>query len=289
MASLIVAETTCDGKKKMYEHMAETRPMYVLELPQKEDDPHAFAHWVAELRRFLAELETCFDVEITDDRLRDAIRLMNRERDLRRRLAELMRRDPPPFPGRRLLDLKSSISGINEDFAQYQKVLDQLSGDKGDPALAGRPRVLLTGVPTVHGAEKVVDLIEDRGGVIVCMENCTGLKPILDDVDPDAEDPLLALAEKYFHLPCTVMTPNRRRHDLLRRLVADYRPDCVVELIWQACLTYDVESSRTRRLVEEEFHLPYLRIETDYSPSDTERLGTRIEALFEFTRSRAEK
>ena len=35
MADLVVAETTCDGKKKMYELMAETRPMYVLELPQK--------------------------------------------------------------------------------------------------------------------------------------------------------------------------------------------------------------------------------------------------------------
>ncbi len=35
MADLVVGETTCDGKKKMYELMAESRPMYVLELPHK--------------------------------------------------------------------------------------------------------------------------------------------------------------------------------------------------------------------------------------------------------------
>ena len=81
------------------------------------------------------------------------------------------------------------------------------------PKLAGRLRVLLTGVPMVHGAERVLEIIEDGGGVVVAMENCTGLKPILEDVDAAAADPLRALAEKYFHLPCSVMTPNDRRLD----------------------------------------------------------------------------
>ena len=39
MADLVVGETTCDGKKKMYELMAESRPMYVLELPHKVGRP----------------------------------------------------------------------------------------------------------------------------------------------------------------------------------------------------------------------------------------------------------
>ena len=146
--------------------------------------------------------------------------------------------------------------------------------------------MLLTGVPTVTGAERVLEIIEQSGGRLVAMENCTGLKPILEDVDAAASDPLRALAEKYFHLPCSVMTPNHRRLETLRRLIADYRPDCVIELIWQACLTYDVESHRVRRLAEEEAGLPYLRIETDYSPSDSARIAVRVEALFETVRGR---
>jgi benzoyl-CoA reductase/2-hydroxyglutaryl-CoA dehydratase subunit BcrC/BadD/HgdB len=117
------------------------------------------------------------------------------------------------------------------------------------------------------------------------MENCTGLKPILDDVDATAADPLRALAEKYYHLPCSVMTPNDRRSEYLRLLARQYRPQCVVELIWQACLTYDVESYRTRKLAEQELHLPYLKIETDYSPSDSARIQVRLEALFETVRN----
>ncbi|HHH75668.1 MAG TPA: 2-hydroxyacyl-CoA dehydratase, partial [Phycisphaerae bacterium] len=80
MSDLLVAETTCDGKKKMYEILAETREMYVLELPQKQDDEDAIFHWRRELVKMKEHLEERFDVEITDDRLRDAIKLMNRER-----------------------------------------------------------------------------------------------------------------------------------------------------------------------------------------------------------------
>ncbi len=60
MADLVVAETTCDGKKKMYERMAESRPMVVLELPQKADDADALAHWVRELEKLRAALEERF-------------------------------------------------------------------------------------------------------------------------------------------------------------------------------------------------------------------------------------
>jgi len=288
MADLIVAETTCDGKKKMYEAMAESRPMCVLELPQKPDDPDAFQHWVAELRKLKAELERRFHRSITDARLRQAIAVMNRERALRRDLAALMQADAPPLTGLQLLRLKSTISAIPEDLEQYRRALALLRARPPAPPAARRVRVLMTGVPVVHGAEQVVEIIERHGGLIVAMENCTGLKPILTDVEDARGDPLVALAEKYFHLPCSVMTPNDRRLDTLRQLARDYRAECLIELVWQACLTYDVEAYRVRRLAKEELGLPYLRIETDYSPSDSARIVVRVEALFEALRNRSE-
>jgi len=287
MADLIVAETTCDGKKKMYELMGRTRPMYVLELPQKPREDDALEHWLAELAKFRAELERRFGVEISDDRLREAIALMNRERALRRELAAVMKADRPPLTGRQLLDLRSSISCIPADLEQYQKAIDMFSGATGERELADRVRVLMTGVPMAHGAQRVLEIVEDHGGLVVCLESCTGVKPILEDVDADAGDPLRAVAEKYFHLPCSVMTPNEGRLESLRQLADQYRPQCVIELIWQACLTYDVESHLVRRFVESELGLPYLRIETDYSPSDSARIAVRVEALFETVLARS--
>jgi benzoyl-CoA reductase/2-hydroxyglutaryl-CoA dehydratase subunit BcrC/BadD/HgdB len=252
-------------------------------------------HWHRELCKFRDFLQERFHTTITEAGLREAIGLMNRERRLRRNLAATMQRDCPPLTGRQLIELKSSISGIAADLEQYQRALNEMAAtnrpcrsecsEQARVARSERVRVLLTGVPLAHGAERVLDIVEQCGGLVVCQENCTGLKPILEDVDPEAPDPMQALAEKYFRLPCSVMTPNDRRLENLRTLAAEYRPECVVELVWQACLTYDVESQRVRQLAEGELGVRYLRIETDYGPSDSARISVRVEALLETVRA----
>ena len=287
MADLIVAETTCDGKKKMYELMGLTRPTYIMELPQKPTDSDAMTHWVSELRKLKDKLQELFGIEVTDAKIRQAIKTMNRERALRRELAALMKSESPPLTGRQLLDFKSIISGIDADFEQYEKAIELLKDQKPCSSTNSAVRVLLTGVPIVHGAERVLDIIESHGGLVVCMDNCTGLKPILEDVDETADDPILALAEKYLHLPCSVMTTNERRLEVLGKLADEYHPQCIIDLIWQACLTYDVESYLVKELAEKELGIPYLRIETDYSPSDSARIALRVEALFETVRQQA--
>ncbi len=80
MADLVVGETTCDGKKKMYELMAESRPMYVLELPHKSADAEALEYWVRELAEFRASSSSVLPAEITRRQFREAIRLLNSER-----------------------------------------------------------------------------------------------------------------------------------------------------------------------------------------------------------------
>ena len=132
MAELIVAETTCDGKKKMYELMDQNRPMHILELPQKPQDDDAMTHWISQLRIFKAKLEEVFNVEVTDEKLRQAIRTMNRERKLRRELALLMKSQSPALTGRQLLDFKSIISGIDADFDQYEKAIELYKNQKAE-------------------------------------------------------------------------------------------------------------------------------------------------------------
>jgi benzoyl-CoA reductase/2-hydroxyglutaryl-CoA dehydratase subunit BcrC/BadD/HgdB len=81
------------------------------------------------------------------------------------------------------------------------------------------------------------------------------------------------------------MTPNAGRFEMLGTLVDKLRPHCVIELVWQTCLTYDIESYHVRKMVESELHLPYLKITTDYSPADSARISSRLEAFFETIRN----
>ena len=131
---------------------------------------------IREIQKLKEELENRFGNLITDDGLRKAIQAMNEERELRRKLSELMKDEIPPLTGRELLDLKSLISCIPADMEQYEKALQILPGRKIDPPAVSRIRVLLTGVPLPHGAERVMGIIENNGGLVVCQENCTGLQ-----------------------------------------------------------------------------------------------------------------
>jgi len=286
IADLIVAETTPEGKKKMYDILGRKHPMYVLELPQKQGDHEAFQHWVMELRKLKTILEQRFRTTITRQRLRWAIREMNRERALRRKLAALMRSPCPPVTGCELLSMKSLITCMPGDWDQYENAINKLPGRKLTPPAEKRVRVLMTGVPIPHGAGKVMELIEANGGLVVCQETCTGLKPILDDVDALADDPIQVLAEKYLHVPCAIMAPDKTRLEALGRLAKTYTARCVIELVWKACRAYATESQHVQKYVEETIKLPYLRIETDYSPSDSARIESQVQKFFELLRKR---
>ena len=47
---IIIGETTCDGKKKMYELLNEIKETYVLHLPQSQERPYAKDIWYEEVK-----------------------------------------------------------------------------------------------------------------------------------------------------------------------------------------------------------------------------------------------
>ena len=115
---------------------------------------------------------------------------------------------------------------------------------------------------------------------MVAMENCSGYKTLELLTDTSGDDPIVALAEKYLAIPCSCMSPNPYRLELLERMINDFQADAVIDLTWQACHTYNMEAYEVGKLVRSK-GLPYLHLETDYSSSDLESLKVRIEAMLE--------
>ena len=98
-SDLIVGETTCDGKKKMYEMLSELKQMHVIHLPNIPDRERSLESWREELVRFKEALEERFGVEITDEKLRESIHILNQERSQMAQLYELGKLDPPAATG----------------------------------------------------------------------------------------------------------------------------------------------------------------------------------------------
>ena len=285
-SDVLLAETTCDGKKKMYELMGKIKPMHIMNLPQTAVGDDALESWRNEMVKFKSFLEEKFEVEITEEQLRSAIKLMNKERDVMRRLHKLNAHKPAPLKGTDMM-MAQWLKGFNVDREAGIQLMEELISetqsmiDEGQsPFTEDAPRILLTGCPVGAGSEKVLKIIEEAGGSVVVLENCTGYKSIDIDVDEE-KDPLTALAEKYLATPCSCMSPNNNRLDLIGRLAKEYMADGVVDLTWQACHTYNIESFTVRNYVREELGLPFIQIETDYSDSDLGQLKVRLEAFLE--------
>lgn len=284
-SDLIVGETTCDGKKKMYELLNHIRPTYILKLPQGSG-PDALQEWTAEVRRFKAYLEETFSLTITDEALRRAAHARNLERRERLALMELQKQNPPMAQG---YDLYKTLEGSGFLFDHEERVakIRGLREDIQKAFAAGEnqvdphaKRILVTGCPIGGVLEKTIKTIEAHGGTVVCFENCSGIKAAYQMVDEEAEDILAAIAERYLGIGCAVMTPNTVRMELLKKLVSEYAVDGVVEIDLQACTPYMIES-RTVRKEMEKLGLRCLTLETDYSTGDAGQLSTRLEAFLE--------
>lgn len=283
-SDVVVGETTCDGKKKMYEYMSEFKDVFVMQLPQNQND-ESLKLWKSELVRFKEYLEAKFETEVTDEKLREAVRINNEANEALKEFTGLMRLDPCPMTG---LDMYHVCygSGFKFDRSLIKDEVNAITAkikkeyDEGNH-LEKRPRVLLTGCPIGGATEKVIKAIEDNGGVMVVMENCTGYKAIDKQVDVNAEDIMEAIGRKYLDIGCSVMTPNPNRYDLMGRLIDEYKVDGVVEMTLTACHTYNVETFGIRKFVTEKKGIPYMAVETDYSQSDVGQLNTRVAAFIE--------
>ncbi|MBU1170021.1 MAG: 2-hydroxyacyl-CoA dehydratase family protein [Proteobacteria bacterium] len=285
MTDFLLADATCDGKKKMFELLSLIRPLRILQLPQTAETPQSIMNWKEELERVRLYLGAMTQTTITDDMLREQIALYNRMRQTVCRVYELNQGKIPALFGREI-DIITSSGGFEcnlpERMADMEKAMVLAKKRASEPefkkTMDGRPRILLTGCPTTH--KKVLRLIEDSGGVVVCMETCGGLKTAGARVD-ESKDPMTALAERYLKTPCACMTPNSSRITLLDDLIRQFQVDGVVELTWEACHTYNIESYHIEKAVTQDFNRPYLHVQTDYSDHDTGQLGTRIEAFLE--------
>lgn len=280
----VIAEDTCDGKKKMFELMGVLKPLYMIRIPHSSDRPEDLELMKSEFSKTREYIEKLTGRAITDDALRESIALRNRERRALLSLWELSALDEPPLSGLEVhqfneymqyrFDKRKDVPWLEEQVKKIRAAWE--SGERREHGK--KPRIMVTGCPT-GGVVKTIEVIENAGAVVVCYENCGGQKELGYLVD-ESKDPMEAIAEKYLSIGCSIMSPNTNRLNSIQKLAEHYKIDGVVEVLLTACHTYAVETYSVRNLVQS-LGKKYLQVETDYSEGDREQLATRMDAFIE--------
>ena len=277
-SDLVVGETTCDGKKKMYELLGEIKDTHIMNLPNMKNE-ESLELWKKEIEKLITKLENKFNVEITEEKLKENIKFCNEFYSLGKLV-------PPPISGYEIYKVLEGANFTfdkkeqNERLTKMIEHLKEVHKNNEGPISKNAPRILITGCPIGGVYEKVVKPLEELGGVVVAFENCSGIKNLEELVD-ESETPITALAKKYLNIPCSVMSPNKGREEILKNLIDEYQIDGVVEVVLQACHTYAVESYNIRKIVTKDKEIPYIALETDYSQTDFGQIKIRMEAFLE--------
>lgn len=291
-SDFIVGETTCDGKKKMFELLNDIKPTYVMHLPQNNLDPKAYPFWADEVKKLKEKIEEFYNITITEADLRKAIKDCNQERKNLVNFFELSALDPSPVSGLEQFNVKEAfgfqydIQQKNAEIVKRTKELKEyweknLKGTRDE-----RPRILVTGCPLGGVKEKILAQIEKLGAVIVGYDSCSGLRTHMEFVDEDpSRDPIEAIAEKYLKTNCSVMSPNPGRLKDLDYLLDHYKADAVIECTLVACHTFNLEAHTVGKHIMQK-GLPYIHIESDYSQEDAGQFVTRLEAFLEVVSER---
>lgn len=283
----VYGETTCDAKKKTWEILDNMVPTYVMEIPQmkKETDREM---WLAEVKDFKAKVESIAGHEISEEELKKAVVTMNNKRRALQRLNTLRHSDPTPISGKDVL-LIEQIAFYDEPIRFAEKVnalcdeLEQRIADGVTVQGKQSPRVMVAGVPMALPNWKLHNLVEGAGAVIVNEESCIGTryyKDLMDENAADMDTILQDLTKRYMEIDCSCFTPNDERIDQVLKEYRESGAHGIIHYSLQFCHTYNVEEVKIRQACEKE-NIPYMFIESDYSPEDVGQLQTRVEAFLE--------
>ena len=294
LCDLAIMPTVCDGKKKLAEILSDWLPVWLLELPNIKDGPYSKEIWLAEIKRLKKRLERLTGNKITYSKLKQAIELLHQRQIVFRRFYKIRQTEKPVISGRDTLLVTQT--SFFDDLKRWTKNTEKLCQEleenlKNDLTIcSGRaPRLVLTGASIIWPNYKLLNIIEELGGIIVGDTLCSGTQRLYNPVEVDEwvmEDMLRAVAEKYL-LPsvCPCFTHSEDRIDNLLQMCQDFKADGVIYHQLRLCQVFDLEFQKIKQVLSKN-KIPILRIQTDYSQEDVEQIKTRVEAFLEMLKTK---
>ena len=188
-SDLLIGETTCDGKKKMYEELGKVKPTHIMQMPNRATGKHEFNLWKDEIILLKEVLEKELDTTISEDDIKDAIKDKNEERRLLNEYYDLGKLEPSALTGMELYQVSYQAQfkfDRDELKANLRKIIDdtKIRYEKGECSVKkDAPRILITGSPIGGCTNKIINTIEESGGSIVAYELCSSIRNNRELVD----------------------------------------------------------------------------------------------------------
>ena len=279
----LVMFNSCDHIRRIYDHWIrelKTPFVRILGLPKKTEEAQV-EYFKGDLSILIEDMKTELGVEITDDGLREAIKLHNESRRLMRALYELRKRDNPPITGAEMLSV--TVAATAMPIKKFNGLLQELLNDLGETGRASNSRARLMVIGAELDNPEFIKVIEDQGGLVVTDSLCFGSRLLWVDVNENIDDPVTALAQYYVadRPSCARMfTGYNKRNEYIQNMIKDFRVDGVIFERMLFCDAWGFEQFSVSNDFKE-WGIPLLCIDREYTLGGVGQLRTRVQAFLE--------
>ena len=291
----LLSSETCQMMHRGHEHfeilnlVKKTNPRFFMSMMDVpfSDSEAAIDHYEDQLRKKLLQpLADTYGVDISDSAILAAIEDHNAVSAVIREMGDLRKLENPPITGYEfhVMQLVSEVCPHALILPMLQETLEEIKAREPEPKPWYHARVILTGSEIDDPA--FTKLVEDCGAFVVADRYCYGSLPSRENLDIlPGETPLRAVARHYLKTSqCPRFMHKERaeqRKAYLKQLAEEYHADGIIYNSMKFCEFWGYERVLGVNVLSNEYGIPTIGIEREYSLSSVGQLRTRFQAFIE--------
>lgn len=250
------------------------------------------AQWYREALKLMQyTLEKLTGNAITHSKLKKAVELYAKQRELLKKISLLRKSINPPISSEDFVKLNHLSYLLDPDIMveALESLYEELGKKKGVQRKSG-PRLMVVGPAIALGDSRIFHLVDDVGASVVVEDICEGVRNYWTDIETDG-DLLAALAQRNIvkRPSCAFMRDSHKPSlDFILKLAKEFKVDGVVYYWMKYCETYEIEHLYISQELQDK-GLPMVFLESEYIANEAAVMKTRLEALVEIIKSKKTK
>ena len=278
----LIVTNTCDHHLRLAGELKAKadRPVHYFQMYHSRT--HGAKEWfVNEMNRMIDHIQKAYGVRISDAALANSIDIYNQTRRLMTELSEIRKSPVPALSGADYM--KIVLTGMSVPRERFNNKLEELLNELAGHTCQApqKPRLMIMG--GACDSYEFIQNIEDSGAWVVADNLCFGLRHYQEVIENDRNDPLAAIADRYFkRAACpSVMDGFDHSYDILNNIIQERHVHGIIGARLKYCDHWAGACKMMREKLREDSGIPLLEIEREYSTTHSGQISTRLQAFLE--------
>ncbi len=291
--SALLAAETCSEMNRAYEHfeilhLIPSEKFFVsfMDVPFKVE-PHTLKHYTNQARtKILDKLTEVYGVDTSDAALLKAVEEHNEVCRLMQEIGEYRKEDNPRITGYEyhVLSLITYCCPKYLILDKLRETAEELKTRKPDEKKDFKARLVVVG--SEMDDPEFTRAIEESGARVVADRYCFGTMPGREVIQlEEGKDVLTQICEHYMRTSqCPRYMSHEKTHgrkDYVYQLVKEYHADGVLYEQLKFCEYWGYERALATQVLNEDYGVPAVSLDRQYTASSSGQLRTRVQAFVE--------